>query len=564
MTQRGAAAVSYHEAMARSRAFAAPLVLGLVAAALSASVSCDNGAQPAPDASTMPDTSMPACDDACDEKTPPLVPFDPGPYGTKPKDVAGPFVLPTTDGDWDFQANWTGQDSYVFLIFGPNKVLYPNGADYSADLFKQSLSALLPKSPQNVHYFFLPLSSSDAAWPAARDKWMGQLANIGGDWPPRVHFCDTGALDLTSWIGDMIRYRYQTPLPYKEYDYLQFAIDRFQRIREVGMLAQLVQNGVAAKLEFLGFEPKYYEFEWARDQAMKAAPQATVVSLAKQQTVYDTWDVDVTLPDLSGMDTLEVDLAMDCDNHRDGECGAWDYLSHLWVCSPGDGGPQCDTEIARWITSYWRETRWVTDISQMLALLKQGKAHFRWWATGQFDPRKTNYTVSLDLRFSNRGKGMRPVAATPLWTGGKWDPTYDASHAAQMVNVPSGAKKVELYVLVTGHGAANGNCAEFCDHEHHFSVNGATHDKTFPEASTPLGCTNDVGKGAVPNQHGTWYYGRGGWCPGWDVAPWVVDVTKDAKLGQSNTLGYTTTFGGMPVDQDRGNIDLSSYLVTWQ
>lgn len=521
---------------------------------------------PMPDAS-MPDTYMPACDDACVEAMPPLVPFKPAPYGTKPKDTAGPFTFPSTEGDWDFEKSWTGADSYVFLVHAPGYVVYQNGADYSKDLFKQSLSVLLPKSPANVHYFFLPLKSSDPDWPAARDKWMAQLANIGGEWPARVHFSDTGALDLANWIGDMMKYRYGTSLPYKQYDYMGFAIDRSQRIREIGMLGQLVQNGITTKLNFLAFEPQYYEFEWVRDQALKVAPKPTIVELAANKTVYDTYDVDVTLPDaqtISTFDTLEVDLTMDCDNHRDGECGAWDYLSHLWVCEPGDGGPQCNAEIARWITSYWRETRWVTDISQMLPLLKGGMTHFRWWASGQFDPRKTNYIVSLELRLSNKNKGMRPVSATPLWSGGGWNASYDAAHPMKQLTVANGTKKSELYVLVTGHGASSDNCAEFCNHEHHFAINGTDHSKSFPEAQSALGCTLDVGKGTVPNQHGTWYYGRGGWCPGWDVAPWIVDVTNDVKLGQSNDLAYTTTFGGQPVSVDRGTIVLSSYLVTWQ
>jgi len=439
--------------------------------------------------------------------------------------------------------------------------VYPNGTDYSRDLFKQNLSALLPKSPTNVHYFFLPLKTNDAAWPAARDRWIMQRDAIGGDWSSRVHFIDTGALDLPNWIGDMMKYRYQTMLPYKQYDYLGFAIDRFQRIREVGMLGQLVQNGITVKLDFLAYEPKYYEFEWSREQALD--PKATIIELANKKTVYDTFDVDVNVPDPSAYDTLEVDLTMDCDNHRDGECGAWDYLSYLWVCDPGDGGPQCTNEIARWITSYWRETRWVTDISQMLPFLKPGMQHFRWNANGQFDPRKTNYIVSLKLRLSNKNKGMRPVSAIPLWTGGMWDQNYDAAHPLKQLVVPN-AKKVELYTLVTGHGAAQDNCAEFCNHEHHFAINGTDNTKSFPEAQTALGCTNNVDKGAVPNQHGTWYYGRGGWCPGWDVSPWVVDVTKQVKLGQQNDFAYTTTFGGQPVTVNRGNIVLSSYLVSWQ
>jgi hypothetical protein len=515
-------------------------------------------------------------------RAPAATPFNPGPYGTLPKDTAGPFVIPTTEGDWDFEREWTGLDDYVFLVYGPGEAVYANG-DYSVGLFKQSVSTeLLAKSPKNVHYFFLPMSTATAGWPAARDAWIAQLAGVGGEWQKRVHFVDTGAKDLQGWVGDMMRTRVKTALPYKQYDTLGFAIDRFQRIREVGMLGQLVQNGITPKLSFLAYEPTYYDFEFGREQALSAEKSPTIVALAKAQTVYDAFEVEVNLPDanaMAGFDTLEVDLSMDCDHHRDGECGAWDYLSNLWVCDPpavtdagADANPdagappwQCNTEIARWITSYWRETRWVTDISGMLAILKNGgKTHFKWYASGQWDPRKTNYVVSLALRFSNRGKGKRPTQAIPLWTGGPWNASYDAAHAAKQVAVSQTAKEVDLYVLDTGHGAAAGNCAEFCNHEHHFTVNGKEHLLSFPGAQSGLGCAQNVGKGVVPNQHGTWYFGRGGWCPGYEVAPWTVDVTSEITKGQSNALGYTTTFGGQAVDTGRGDIVLSSYLVTWE
>ena len=35
--------------------------------------------------------------------------------------------------------------------------------------------------------------------------------------------------------------------------------------------------------------------------------------------------------------------------------------------------------------------------------------------------------------------------------------------------------------------------------------------------------------GSIPNEHGTWLYGRGGWCDGRQVDPWVIDVTGDIK-----------------------------------
>jgi hypothetical protein len=188
----------------------------------------------------------------------------------------------------------------------------------------------------------------------------------------------------------------------------------------------------------------------------------------------------------------------------------------------------------------------------------------RWWANGQFDPRKTNYTVSLSLRLSNRGKGRRPTRAVPLWSGGAWNASYDSAHPDKQVSIPASAKAVELYVLGTGHGAATVNCAEFCNHEHHFVVGAKESVLAFPGAATSMGCAADVAKGVVPNQHGTWYFGRGGWCPGQAVAPWVVDVTSSVTKGGDATVRYTTTYGGAPVTVDRGVVALASYLVVWE
>jgi hypothetical protein len=169
------------------------------------------------------------------------------------------------------------------------------------------------------------------------------------------------------------------------------------------------------------------------------------------------------------------------------------------------------------------------------------------------------------LRFSNKGRGMRPVEAIPLWQGGDWNANYDAMHAPISVNVPSGLRKVELYTLVTGHGGVQPtNCAEFCNHEHRFAVGGMEHIINFPESQTSDGCADRVNEGVVPNQHGTWYYGRGGWCPGLDVAPHSFDVTGNVTSGAMNELRYTTRFQGRPVSASLGNIVLSSYLVYWQ
>ena len=59
-----------------------------------------------------------------------------------------------------------------------------------------------------------------------------------------------------------------------------------------------------------------------------------------------------------------------------------------------------------------------------------------------------------------------------------------------------------------------------------------TWPKDHPSVGDTYGCADQVSDGVVPNQYGTWVYGRGGWCPGLQVDKWVVDITESVALGE--------------------------------
>lgn len=506
------------------------------------------------------------------------VPFVTGASGIGVKDLAGNFTVPTTDGVFDLQTQWTGGESYVFLAY----------TSASSALFGNDIGPLLDASPHGVHYFFSWKGTKPAAFDTVRTSWL-QAINARADreyWLAHVHFLTTSLETVPGWVGQMMTYRWSSAFdagsPYFKNlnGPVGFAIDRSQRIRELGMLGTIQTD----ELAYLANHVQGFEYEVALNQRLAAEQGVQVVTLADRQTVHDTADFDVTLPDLASFDTLETDLAFECPAHLPGNCGAWDYLSHLWLCdSPvaqPDGGTSwtCDQELARWITSYWSETRHVTDVSQQLAALSAGPHHLRFWASGQFDDgagtgqgthyRPTDYIVTLKLRFSTKNKGIKPVQLIPLWSGGDWNSGYDATKLPIDVAVPSDAAKVELAFIVTGHGGVSGTgCAEFCDHQHHFTVNGAPFVKDFPEAQSGDGCAQRIDEGVTPNQFGTWYYGRGGWCPGTDVPPVVFDVTSAVTKGANNTLTYSTTYQNAPLSSAagaQGNIVLSSWLVIWK
>ncbi len=242
---------------------------------------------------------------------------------------------------------------------------------------------------------------------------------------------------------------------------------------------------------------------------------------------------------MATFDSLEVDLFMDCGDPASCE---WDYLARLYLCNAHDP-EHCETEIARWVTTYGRDGRWVTDISPMLAFLQEGGLRRL-----RFDSSGQSYLTTMRLHLSAKGKGLRPVQALPLFCGSAtFDLSYNGLWTPVQFEVPEATTRVEIVALITGHGWGydKANCAEFCNHTHHFQVNGGpTHVKDHPMAGTLFGCQDLVPDGVVPNQYGTWSLGRGGWCPGFDVKPWVADVTGDIVPGATQTVTYRALFLG--------------------
>jgi hypothetical protein len=317
--------------------------------------------------------------------------------------------------------------------------------------------------------------------------------------------------------------------------------------------------------------------------------------------------VDVALPDMSAFDTLEYDLTSGCTGNVDMNCPDWDQIGALTICSEtpqekcGDGtkddGEDCDNgaangtsgntcsrfcedtskplhvcnsgiEIARWITSYKRIGRWVTDGSPFLgAMSSGGTRRFQYNSGG-------GSMATLKLRLRKTGTGPLPKSTQSLWSGGGFNETYNSQHLPITFTPPSGTTKVQVVAFITGHGWGQDskNCAEFCNTTHEIAVNGhPAHSKDAPMAGSSDGCQKQIDQGSVPNQYGTWPLGRDGWCPGLDVKPWIVDVTNEVNLSGSNTITYRGLFNGadytpMPASNPNSSgfgaqINMSSYLV---
>jgi hypothetical protein len=491
--------------------------------------------------------------------------FSAGPYGTHRGDVAGDFSVPLTDSTlWSFKTNFSGCESYVFV---PDTISVSSADNTSIWASEPDLLTLLKTAPKNVHYFFVSLGASDAA---AATSVQGMQKNIAtalsklpaavkAHWASHVHLVAKKASALGGWLSGV----------FASIGNIGFSIDRLQKIRGFGDLADVtrqdptITSGWPFKnnLAYVAHDPAYFNAE-ADLQVRLDAENATVVDLWKGEVLMEQATTMVTLPDtatMAGFDTLEVEVTLQCPNPSTieiGNCGAWDYLANLNLADD----PMSTVEIARFITSYHRETHWVEDISQMLPLLASGGQHaFLWSFAPSWNTQPTS--TFLSLRLSNQKKAVKATSATFLFAGGTFGSMYNVGRTPAQVPIPATAKKVELWVLVTGHGSGANQCSEFCDHQHQFTVNGTMYTKDFPEAGTEDKCIVELANGMTPNQAGTWWYGRGGWCPGKQVDPWVVDVTANVTPGQMATVSYVGLYGGADPPDNSGNIDLVSYLV---
>lgn len=498
--------------------------------------------------------------------------LNPGPLGTHRGDLAEDFSLDLVGGGTLHLATaFTGCESFVFIADGiPVSVLDPTSI-WQSD---EDLADLLDLSPDDVHYVFISTASAEVATAslaglASRIEALlaGMGDSVASHWRAHLHVVAVPARDLADWPGAAIIGHLAGG----------FGIDHAQRIRGLGNLADVTRYDPALaaaeqwpwrnNLAYAAYEALYMRAEAARNADL-ASDGAHVIDVFQGEVLSQFAEAEVDLPsaaEMAGYDTLEIEITQRCpdpDKPEFGNCGAWDYLASLSFASldSGDGPPL--QEVARFITPYHREAHWVVDATAALGLLASGGTrHLRWDFAPEWNVQPT--ATWLSLRLSNRGKGSRPVATRLLFTGGDFGSGYN-DRAPVVVDIPATTRRAEVWTLVTGHGSAPNGCAEFCDHSHIIAVGDTEYRKGFTEPGDDDGCIAAITRGMTPNQGGTWWFGRGGWCPGAPVEPWVIDISGDVTPGSAATFAYRGQLGGRNPPDGSGNIVLTSYLVLYE
>ena len=156
-------------------------------------------------------------------------------------------ILSPSSNGWDFQTNWTGDESYIFIHF-------QTSASGSQSLWSSTTKAqLLSDSPTNVHYFFISsrtTSENDVMQMKEQfDEIISQLPMLEqAHWNSHLHFIPERSLDMDNWLAEALNGK------------RALAIDSFQKIREIGYLGNPA-TFAGTYIHYLAHEAEYFKHE---------------------------------------------------------------------------------------------------------------------------------------------------------------------------------------------------------------------------------------------------------------------------------------------------------------
>ena len=495
-------------------------------------------------------------------------------------------ILNPQSPEWDFEENWTGNDSYIFIHF--DAAVGSSGALWGSNTREE----LLEKSHENVHYFFISNRSQYEAdvlqiKEIYDDILSGMSANEQQHWETHLHYVNARTSTLDNWLTTSLSGNYA------------IAIDCFQKIRQIGYLGNPASFS-GTYVDYLAHEALYFDYE--RTIFSDTGETYDEITIFERTHYTGGWASSIShtlsIPeDLSNYDRLEVELLRGCPdadmNYDDDGCDDYDRIAHMYLCQgqcyetqyysnsdeatciengyswdsenslcyeiiylddvsqqecPEDSwnsNREC-SEIARWITPFDRQPHSLTDITPFLSILRENAGQEKLLKFQESGWPNSLLTLRLRLYQGDTSSGSAQEIY-PMWNGTvQFNPSYGDNRPPQVFSIPSNATKVEFVSYITGHGWGSAgcfNCCEFCNSRHIFSINGGVYefDQDFPDASSSNHCMQPEtiqSTGVVPNQYGTWGYGRAGWCPGRDVEPYVVDITNYVEIGDDNVIDY--------------------------
>jgi hypothetical protein len=209
-------------------------------------------------------------------------------------------------------------------------------------------------------------------------------------------------------------------------------------------------------------------------------------------------------------------------------CGSWDYTTRVYARPAGADS----VEIARIITPYatdWlasnRKNDYVVDVTDYASILS-GNLAFRY----AYDGYSWGFTLTLKLEMIEGTPPMNALGVKNIYDGyfayGKTADPIESHLIAKPFQYSNPVAKVFVKNIISGHGADDDGCSEFCSKYYNLKINGTS-------VSQKQLWRSDCGKNNIYPQTGTWIYERGNWCPGNIVDPIVHDITSSTSASST-------------------------------
>jgi hypothetical protein len=358
-------------------------------------------------------------------------------------------------------------------------------------------------------------------------------------WNNHLHFINEKTSNLNNWLATALTGKFS------------LAIDSFQKLREIGYLGNPATFS-GTYIHYLAHEALYFDYEnTIFSETNETYDEITIFEREHYtggwaSSISDTIQVPTEFSSLV-YNQMKVELLRGCPdsnmNYSDAGCDDYDRIAHMYFCDLD--GSNC-IEIARWITPFDRQPHSLTDITPFLGAIRSNGGEQKLIKFQESGWPNSLLTLKIRLYNGENSNGVQREVL-PMWNGTvQFNPSYGDNRPPQIFSIPENATKVEFVSYITGHGWGSAgcfNCCEFCNSRHNFSVNGGVYefDQSFSDASSSNHCMQPETiqtTGVIPNQYGTWGYGRAGWCPGRDVTPYIMDITNHIVLGDDNVIDY--------------------------
>ena len=256
------------------------------------------------------------------------------------------FILNPQPSGWDFESEWTGIDSYIFIQYDPNIT------NSTALWLSNTKQTLLNNSPMNVHYFFISnrtMYESDVEFIKADfDEIISNMSpELQAHWNTHLHFINQKTSDLNNWLT--------TALAGKS----SIAIDQSQKLRQIGYLGNPATFS-GTYISYLAHEAVYFDYEYNTFNEDEDTYDEIVVFDGDHYTggwaasISNTIEIPTEFSSLA-YNQMKVELLRGCPNanmeYDDAGCDDYDRIARLFLCDLD--GSNCN-EITRWITPFDR------------------------------------------------------------------------------------------------------------------------------------------------------------------------------------------------------------------